>query len=238
MAQVGRNKGFRGGIMYSKPFMTVAALVFSASLACADEAGSKNLVPSGFKGSSVRTITPIYGQLLMFSLPKGFVPVFQDANGGQYIQESILKGETVETWSQMITITGAKDLAANPNVTPQLFAASMAGGFKRSCPKSFSSVGLGPMKISGFDAFAAILSCGIAVPTGKQYSESMVMIVVRGESDYYTLQWAERGNASVSPIELDDTKWSERLNMLAPELCPIVPGEPAPYPSCVNRTYI
>lgn len=225
--------------MYSKILATFFLLVISASFALADEAVSKNQVETlGLKGYSVRTITPIYGQLLMFSLPKGFVPVYENSSEGQYIQESVLKGETVETWSQMITITGARDLAANPNVTPQFFAGSVAGSFKRSCPKSFSIVGLGTIRISGYDAFAAVMRCGVAVPTGKQYSETMVMMVVKGESDYYTIQWAERGSASTSPINLDDMRYTERLNILAPVLCPIVPGEPAPYPSCVNRTYI
>jgi len=190
------------------------------------------------QGYSVKTITPIFSQLVTFSFPKGFVPAFEDAKGGQYVQESVLEGESVKKWSQMITITGAKGLASNPNVTPTRFAGSMAGGFKRVCPDSYSATGLGEIKIGAHDAFAAVVSCGIASPTGGEpYSESLLLVVIKGENDYYTIQWAERGDASRTPIKFDNVKWTARLKKLAPiKLCPIVLGEPAPYPSCVNRT--
>jgi hypothetical protein len=58
---------------------------------------------------------------------------------------------------------------------------------------------------------------------------------VKGSSDYYTLQWAERA-APVDRPAVDDAKWPERLRLLQPiRLCPIVPGEAAPYPSCVGK---
>ncbi|MGH6710628.1 MAG: hypothetical protein ACREEK_16835 [Bradyrhizobium sp.] len=35
---------------------------------------------------------------------------------------------------------------------------------------------------------------------------------------------------------IDEGKWLARLGQLQPiRLCPIVPGEPAPYPSCVSK---
>ncbi|MDP3515099.1 MAG: hypothetical protein Q8S20_20345 [Sulfuritalea sp.] len=187
-------------------------------------------------GASVKTITRIFGQLLMFSFPRGFKPAFEDAKGGQYIQESVLDGESTKKWSQMLTVTGAKGLASNPNVSPQLFANKMAGGYKNACPSSFSGAGLGAFKIGVHDAFAAVVSCGVANPAGEAHSESMLLIVVKGQSDYYTIQWAERSTASTAPIKIDDAKWQGRLKQLAPiKLCPVVPGEAAPYPSCVER---
>ena len=185
----------------------------------------------------VKTITKVFSQLITYSLPKGFVPVFEDGKGNQYIQEAVLAGETTTKWTQMITLTGAKELVANPNVTPMAFANRMAEGFKQSCPASFNAMGLGPNKINGFDAFGAILSCGVAMPSGTPYSETMLLLVIKGERDYYTLQWAERGAPSQTPIKVDEAKWAERMRRLAPvRLCPIVPGEAAPYPSCLNRT--
>lgn len=189
------------------------------------------------QGHSVRTITPIFSQLVTFSFPKGFVPAFEDAKGGQYIQESVLEGESVKKWSQMITITGAKGLTANPNATPTRLAGSIAGGFKSVCPDSYIATGLGEMKFGSHDAFAAVVSCGIASPTAKPYSESMLLVVIRGEKDYYTIQWSERGEASKVPIKFDNVKWIDRLKRLTPiKLCPIVPGEKAPYPSCASPT--
>lgn len=188
------------------------------------------------QGYSVRTITRIFDQLLLFSFPKGFKPAFEDVKGGQYIQESVLDGESVKKWSQMLTIAGAKGLASNPSVSPQIFANKIAGGFKNSCPTSFSAAAIGAFKLGTHDAFGAVISCGVANPTGQPYSEAMLLIVVKGQSDYYTVQWAERGAASTAPIKLDDAKWQGRLKQLSPiKLCPVVPGEAAPYPSCVEK---
>lgn len=184
---------------------------------------------------AMRTITPVFGQLVSFTLPAGFVPAFTDGNKDQYIQESVPTGESVEKWSQMITLTGARGLAANPDLTPVKFAAGMLGGFKRVCPNSLGVTGLGPVRIGPHEGFAAVMSCGTAGPAATPYSESMLLIVVKGSNDYYTLQWAERGAASKTAIAFDGTKWTERLRKLAPlRLCPIVPGEAAPYPSCIK----
>lgn len=189
------------------------------------------------QGYSVQTITPIWSQLVAFPFPQGFVPVFENVKDGHYSQGAVLQGETVKKWSQMLTITGAKDLVSNPNLTPERFAGGMAVGFKRTCPDSYFATGLGEIKFGNHGGFAAVLSCGVANPVGESYSESVLLIVIKGESDYYTIQWAERGEASKTPIKFDSEKWVDRFKRLTPiKLCPIVPGEQAPYPSCANRT--
>ena len=225
-------------ITFSRSLLLFALLTLSSAHALAQgKAPAMNQVEAARQqGHSVQTITRIFDQLLMFSFPKGFKPAFEDAKGGQYIQESVLDGESVKKWSQMLTITGAKGLAANPNVSPQAFANRMAGGFKNACPASFSAAALGAFKLGAHDAFGAVISCGVANPAGEPYSEAMLLIVVKGQSDYYTIQWAERGAASRQPIRIDDVKWQGRLKQLAPiKLCPVVPGEAAPYPSCVEK---
>lgn len=215
-------------------FATTLALAFAAPAFAQGSSVADMLKQSA---APAKTITKVFSQLFMYSLPKGFVPVFEDGKGKQYIQEAVLAGETTTKWTQMITLTGAKELVANPNVTPTVFANRIAEGYKQSCPASFTGMGLGASKISSFDAFGAILSCGVAMPTGTPYSETMLLLVIKGERDYYTLQWAERGAASPTPIKVDEAKWMERMKRLAPvRLCPVVPGEAAPYPSCLNRT--
>jgi hypothetical protein len=216
--------------------LTLLAMCSSHALAQSKAPTMKEVEAARQQGQSVKTITRIFDQLLMFSFPGGFKPAFEDAKGGQYIQESVPDGESVKKWSQMLTVTGAKGLAANPNVSPQAFANKIAGGFKNACPSSFSAAGWGAFKLGAHDAFAAVVSCGVANPKGKPYSEAMLLIVVKGQSDYYTLQWAERGAPSASPMKVDDAKWQARMKQLAPiKLCPVVAGEAAPYPSCVER---
>jgi hypothetical protein len=212
-----------------RQFVTLAVVsMFCTSVLAEDKASQQK--------DSVRGITPIFSQLVSVPLPKGFVPAFEDTKGGQYIQEWVLQGENLKKWSQMITLTGSKGLALNVSIPPARIAGGIADGFKRACPDSHTATALGAKKFGNHDGFAAVVSCGIANPVGEPYSESALLIVIKGDSDYYSIQWAERGAASKTPIAFDNAKWGDRLKKLSTiKLCPIVAGESPPYPSCLNR---
>ncbi len=187
------------------------------------------------QGYSVTTVTPIFGQLLRTGYPKGFVHASEKVQPQFYIRESVLTGETVSNWTQMLTITGAKDLASKPGATPKAVLESLAGGFKRACPGSFGAHIIDETKVSGFDAVAAVVSCGVSPTTAGKTSETALMVVIKGQADVYTVQWAERAAPSNLPIPVDVAKWSDRYKRLGPfKLCPVVAGERAPYPSCVG----
>jgi len=179
--------------------------------------------------TSFTTITPIFSQLLMLPSPKGFEPAFTDAKENSYIRESVLAGETVKKWSQMITVTGYRGIASNPNASPKAIAEMISNGFRGVCPSSFNSVGPGDQKLDGYSAFITVTSCGTN-PLENQ-SESTLIIALKGEKDIYTIQWSERGMASDTPLKFDQQKWVGRLQMLSPiKLCPRVQDEQAPYP--------
>ena len=196
----------------------------------ASTASAEGPPPTAFK-----VISPIFGQLFSFSMPSAFVVIGENTTGPSYIREAVLKGETAERWTQMITVTGARGAAANPNVSPESVAASIAGGFKSACPDTFVAKGLGPAKFGDQEAYTATASCGSVVSAPDKHSETALVVAVKGSADYFTLQWAERTPASGKPV-IDEAKWQERLRQLQPiRLCPIVPGETAPYPSCANK---
>ena len=204
---------------------TLGALVASAASA------------QGPPPASFRVISPIFGQLVTFSMPASFVVVAENSTGPNYIREAVLKGETVNRWTQMITVTGAKGLVgspkANPDATPETFAGSIVGGFRSACPESFAAQGFGPTKLGDQDAYVAVASCG-SVGTDR-HGEIALVVAVKGRADYYTLQWAERTPAGGKPA-IDEAKWLDRLRQLHPiRFCPIVPGEAAPYPSCATK---
>ena len=212
----------------------LASLVFSSATAEEKTKGSIDKLRD--QGYSVQAISPIFSQLVMLSFPKGFKTVSEQTNGNQYLREAVLEGETVDRWSQMITVTGAKGLAANPNVTARSFAAGITAGFKRACADTFAAKGMETMKISGQDAFVALASCGTVQSGASKHSETALLVAIQGTADYYSIQWAERGAASSQPMTLDDAKWTDRFNKLGPiKVCPRVSGEAAPYPSCINQ---
>jgi hypothetical protein len=183
--------------------------------------------------------TPVFAQLVMFSLPPEFKsqkPTYEKNSGSFYIREQVPDGETLGRWSRMITLSGTRGLAANPNATPQAMLARMSADFQRNCPDTFTTEAPGSQKVDGFDAYEVIVSCG-RVQSGKDsYSESAIMVTVKGSNDYYTLQWTERGRDSAAGRPIDVAYWTKQLARLNPiRLCPIVPGEGAPYSSCARR---
>lgn len=222
--------------MFRNTLWGMLLLLAIPSFGAAEELPKGKMETLQEEGYSVQSITPIFSQLLMLSFPKGFKPVFEKTRGIQYIQESVPEGQTRKSWSDMITVSGTKGLASIPNFTPQSLVSKIAAGLQRNCPASFNAIGLGAIKLDGYDAFGAVVGCGVAIDTGLPYSESALIIAIKGENDVYMIQWAERGLASKTPITLDTAKWAKRLMQLAPvKLCPVIPGEQAPFPSCANR---
>ena len=184
--------------------------------------------------ASLTVISPVFGQLVRFSMPANFAAVSENTRDTFYIREAVLKGETAKQWSQMITITGAKGQAQADTFSPQGLAGVIAGGFKRTCPDNFVAQGLGATKFGEHEAYAAVAGCGKVGADG--HSETALIIVVKGNSDAYTIQWAERAGPASSGRDLDEAKWQERLRELMPiRLCAIVPGEAPPYPSCLQQ---
>ena len=207
--------------------MWMAAL---GALLASSAAAAQSSAPSAFT-----VISPIFGQLVTFSLPASFVTVFENTNGPNYIREAVLKGEASKSWTQMITMTGARGAAGNAKASPEIFAGSMVGGFKSACPETFAAHGFGPTKFGDHDAYVAVASCGRVEASADKHREVALIVTVKGSTDYYTLQWAERGPPAGRGA-IDEAKWLARLRQLQPiRLCPIVPGETAPYPSCVGR---
>jgi len=181
-------------------------------------------------------IAPVFSQLITGPLPDGFQPAFENADAAGYINESLPKGETLENWTQLITLTAAKGLAvADPPTTALGFAEFLAGKYKAACPDAYVAEQFETPAIKGArESFMGYLSCG-AVNGGPQ-SESMVFMVMVGAQDIYTLQWAEHDAASETGVAYVAEKWGPRLDIMitATRLCEILPGEAAPYPSCVQ----
>ena len=115
---------------------TVAALVVALSaLGISTSAAAPTADRRGNAGAtSFTAISPIFSQLVAFSLPANFKTVFENTSDRSYIREAVLKGETTDRWTQMITVTGAKGLAGNPKTTPESVAAGIAGEFKKRAP--------------------------------------------------------------------------------------------------------
>lgn len=215
--------------------LSLTCLISIRAVAVASEEPKDPLEELRDRGYSIGSITPIYQELVRFSLPARFKHAYEKDSGSFYIEEFVLNGETVDSWSQMITVTGSKGLAANESATPQRLAEQVAAGIQRACPATFAAKAIGTLKISSHDAFIGLVGCG-EVKRGAPRSEIAMLITIKGTADYYSIQWAVRSTPVDRAPVLNGEEWLSRLKQLQPiRLCPRVPGESAPYPSCVNK---
>jgi hypothetical protein len=170
---------------------------------------------------SITAVTPIFGQLVALTYPSQFRMVNQETKGQSYLQESVKTGETVDQWSEMITLTGRQGAASLPQASAKAFVLNMFKGFQTACPATFSILELGPRSVDGRESFAAIGSCG-SVSTAEEaskhaaHSETALIVGIKGSADIYTIQWAERGQPSSSPLTPDPGIWSDRFKQLEP----------------------
>lgn len=175
-------------------------------------------------------VSPIYSQLVAVAVPSDFRPGFEADKDGSYLLELAPQGQTLDAWTQLITVTGAKGLASQMAAIDM--ASQLASGYQKACPNSFSALRLPVPSIKGAqEVFAGYLGCG---DIGGQ-SEAMVFVVMKGAQDLYTVQWAEHGPASAKPLQPDQAIWRPRADTLGlSRICDPVAGESAPYPSCTK----
>jgi len=217
--------------------MTTKHLAAGAALAAACLAAEPSVAQAPKQSSapaSFTVISPVFSQLVSFSMPSNFVAGYENTNGGNYTREAVPKGESLQKWTEMITVTGAKGLAAAPNASAEKFAGTIAGGFQRACPDSFAAKG-SVLRTGGLDAFVSVVGCGKVGNGADVRSETALIVAIKGSADIYSVQWAERG-APAGKADVENAKWQERLRQLGPlRVCAIVPGEKAPYPSCLGK---
>jgi hypothetical protein len=213
--------------MTIRSLITVAVVAAGLVVSPAQAQGPKAGAPASFT-----VISPIFSQLVAFSMPSNFVAGYEKTNGGSYTREAVPKGESLQKWTEMITVTGAKGLAATASA--EKFAGTIASGFQRACPGSFAAKG-SVLKTGGLDAFVSVVGCGKVGDGADVRSEMALIVAIKGSADIYTVQWAERAAPS-GKADVENTKWQERLRQLAPlRVCSIVSGEKAPYPSCLGK---
>jgi hypothetical protein len=185
---------------------------------------------------SFTAVTPIFGQVIALRYPSQFRMANEETKGNYYLQESVKSGETVDQWSEMITLTGRQGAASLPQASAKSFVLNIFKDFQTACPATFSILELGPRNLDGRENFAAIGSCGsvsTAQANNAAHSETALVLGIKGSADIYTIQWAERGQPSNRPLTLDPGLWADRFKQLEPiRVCEHGPNE---VQSCAAR---
>lgn len=176
--------------------------------------------------------TQAYGRIVSFPLPAGFAAATEREANGSYILEFLPEGETVDDWSQMITLSAARGVAQEVG-TPLEMGLRIGDGFQAACPTTFWGSDEGVQPVDGAEAAHLLaFSCGDA---GSGQSETALILVALSGEDVFTLQWAARGPAVDEPLRPEPGLWQVRgVPVLGLRLCPVKLGEAPPYPSCLD----
>ncbi len=201
--------------------------LFTAACTAALALGPSGLIAQDAAAMMTGTM-PVYSKILAYPVPTTFEAAFENEADGSYILEFIPSGETVDAWTQMITVTGAKDMAAKSGA-PVDYGSILGNQFKTACPETFRAWDQGAVEIMGASASQVFtFACGDL----GGYSEMATILVAFGPEDVFTFQWAERGEPVAQP-DTDPAVWNPRAQSLVKlRLCDIVAGEEPPYPSC------
>src|SRR5689334_4552693 len=108
---------FAGQSEYPMTLRTLVPAAIAAAALLASSAHAQTPAPG-----SVMVVSPVYSQLVAFSIPANFVAGAERNDGSAYTREAVPKGETAEKWNEKITVTGAKGLATQPNASAEKLA--------------------------------------------------------------------------------------------------------------------
>lgn len=168
-----------------------------------------------------------FAQNLMITTPGGFDLAYNDAGAGRFISEFLRPGETVDAWTEMVTVTGLHPETPPSGDNPALdFAMSIRAGYEAACPDSFSAYEQTAPKVPGAIAvFAGNLNCGKVADTGL--AQAMTFIVVAGREEIFTYQWALQGDPWQGGAAYAPEIWQPRLDVMATRLhlCDVPEGQ-------------
>lgn len=132
-------------------------------------------------------VRPALAQLtnenLLVAVPSGYKVGFQDHKPNMQMTEMVPESESVDNWTEMVTVQVFYRLKA----TPDGFAKTMADGWLKDCPGSTASlIASGPE--NGYPAAVWLLNCSKNPATGKP--EITWVKTIQGNDSFYVVQKA------------------------------------------------
>ncbi len=124
-----------------------------------------------------------------------FIIGHRASNENQFIQEEVPEGETVHSWTRMVTTQRYRDLALK--ASPYQMAQNIAASTPKSCPGAIVAAPAS-LKLGGRDAAQMRVDCPLNPQSGTP--ETFLMLVVAGQRDMMVKQVAFRSNPSQADI--------------------------------------
>jgi hypothetical protein len=165
------------------------ALIFFPDVASAQAPGAKP--PNMF-------FSRMFSQAFVYALPVGWKLLHEgaSADGLTYSLGYGRDDVSPENWTELITVTGFKDMGKDPKASPSGLVEHMARQKRGICPERAVAISGGDVLIGSRRANIAVVGCG-KLPVdaaGMKAGEGEISfhIVMQGDSDMYVITRLQR----------------------------------------------
>ena len=144
------------------------------------------------------------GENLLAALPQGYKVGFQQKKASAQITEMVPANETVEGWTEMVTVQVFNGL----KVTPDQFRARMVQMWSGACANAIA----GPPTLAvenGYPIAFWMMNCPLNKDTGKP--ETTWFKAIQGQDSFYVVQKAFKFDPSKEQI----VQWTHYLKAVA-----------------------
>jgi hypothetical protein len=135
------------------------------------------------------------GENLIVPPPAGFMVGYSDTNNFVSLTEWIPSTETVQNWSEMVTV---QIFSRRADLNPVPFLKTLQGQWLAACPGSTpASVMAG--KVNGYEAATMLLRCPRLAATSRP--ETTMFRAIKGQGSLYLVQRAIRSVGTPDEVE-------------------------------------
>jgi hypothetical protein len=153
-------------------------------------------------------ITPAFafeGENLLAAMPQGYKVGFQQKSGAKQITEMVPSGETVEGWTEMVTVQVFSGLKG---VTPDQFRDRMVKLWSASCADAIAGPPTHAVE-NGYPIAFWMMTCPLNTQSGKP--ETTWFKAIQGHDSFYVVQKAFKFDPSQDQI----VQWTLYLKKIA-----------------------
>lgn len=172
--------------------------------------------------------SPLENENLLYAPPKDFKVGYQKTLPRELMTEWVPVGETVEEWTEMVTV----QIFRGATVTAADFLREVAGRYMNSCPNTDAGKGMFTGQVNGYVVSMLVLKCPHNPQTGKP--ETTAFRFINGADALYGVQYAWRKMPSAAEMDaamhtlakvtVCDTRAPEQHP--CPKLEPVASGTP------------
>ena len=123
---------------------------------------------------------------LLVGMPQGFKVGFSDSRTGMTMQEWVPAGETVQNWTEMVTV---QVFLNRSDLDPAQFLATMEKQWAAAC-KGSTATPVASGKVNGYASTTVLLRCPLLASSGMP--ETTMIKAIKGNDSFYVVQRAAR----------------------------------------------